>query len=113
MRFPLGVAGAMAFAGALGACAAISGLGKYSAADCPAEGCDASVPPPGGDASADTGVMPGTDAAPDADDGDDGSAEDGESDGGCKAGFLACDAGCTDPSSASSCGGCVNACGGD
>jgi hypothetical protein len=112
MRLLLGVAGAVAFAGALGACAAISGLGAYSTADCPADGCDASVPP-GPEAAPEGGVGPGVDASPDADDGDDGAAEDGEPNGGCDAGLLMCEGGCLDPSSATSCGGCDNACGGD
>jgi len=108
MRLLPGVTGVAAFAVSLGACAAISGLGGYSAEPCPAEGCDASVPPGGEDASAETGVVPGEDSP-----GGGEVTEAGPSDGGCPAGFLACEGGCVDPSAASSCGGCDNACEGD
>jgi hypothetical protein len=90
-----GFAAAAVLAGALGGCAAISGLDGYVEGTC-AGGCvDA-----GGriDATApidDAGAMPEADAAPLPD---------------CGAGLLACPAGCVDPSSASSCGGCGNQC---
>src|SRR5580700_2551948 len=114
MRLPLGVAGVLAVAGALGACAAISGLGKYSSGDCPADGCDASMPPMGEEAPAEAAVVPpGMDAPTGREDADDGFPEDSEPEAGCEQGFLACEGGCIDPSSPSTCGGCSNACGAD
>src|SRR5580693_6268382 len=102
MRLLSGALGAVALATVLGSCAAISGLNAYSACT---DDCDASVQA-AADGSADGGAGPGADAPAN----DDGRA-DGELDGGCGEGFLICEAGCLDPSSPSSCGGCDTACG--
>ena len=102
MRLLSGALGAVALATVLGSCAAISGLNGYSACT---DDCDASLQA-ASDGAADSGVGPGADAPAN----DDGGA-DGELDGGCAEGFLICEAGCLDPSSPSSCGGCDVACG--
>jgi hypothetical protein len=103
------VVGAAVLAGALGACAAIAGLGPYTSEDCPAEGCDASVHSD----SHDGAVATGTDVSTGGDDANAGPADGGGPPSGCTQGLLACDGGCLDPSSSSSCGSCGNACGGD
>ena len=112
MRLLLGVVGAAALATALGACAAISGLSAYSTGDCATDGCDASTHSGTGDGTVDTGVTPGADSPVGADS-DAGPGDDGESGSGCAGGLLTCEGGCADPSSASTCGSCDNACGGD
>jgi hypothetical protein len=109
MRLLLGAVGAAALGCALAACAAIAGLGPYTSEDCPADGCDASVrtiPHEGA-------VGTGTDGSTTGDDTDGGSEDGGVEGGGCQEGMLACDGGCLNPSSSSSCGSCGNACGGD
>jgi hypothetical protein len=103
--------GPVALAGVLNACEAISGLSAYTAGDCP-QGCDASVDssatndghaPSDARANTDTGVGLATDGAGAGVDADGSSA-------GCATGLIACDLGCLDPSSPSSCGGCGNTC---
>jgi len=106
--------GAAAIAVALGACGLISGLGTFKDGTC-GEDCDASVHP--GDAhtvmttdgTMETGPILG-EASSDA--GED--AEDAAPEVGCAANEIECgEAGCVDPSMASNCGGCGNACGAD
>lgn len=85
MRLNHPVRGALAaatFAGALVACAAISGLGAYSASDCPAEGCDASVVHPSGEETFD-GLAEAMEAveAGDEPDADDSGVPEGGSEG--------------------------------
>jgi hypothetical protein len=103
--------GAAALAGALGACAAISGLTAYRSGDCP-RGCDGGVDGmsseagggPGSDAEIGSGTD-GGDAEPDQESGADGQ-------GSCGSGLVACDGGCVDGTSVANCGRCGNACGG-
>ncbi len=112
---------ASVFACVCASCAAIAGVSDYTSGDC-TSGCDAgldrTVPPPseaGRDAPEDTTLAdsvtpPGPDSAGDV-------SADVSSDvgvtaeaGACEGGLLACDGGCADPASPSSCGACGNTC---
>jgi hypothetical protein len=109
MRILLGLLAAVALACAIGACAAIAGLGPYTVADCQQDdSCDGSVNAAHPDATAPT---------PEGSTGDDdtgtGPADDGGVEAGCAAGLLSCGSGCTDPSATTNCGACENACEGD
>ena len=98
----------VALAGALGGCAAISGLSDYTSGECTSE-CDAGK----ADGKRDTGGPPGVDATVGSDAGrpDSGDARAADAaEGGCAVGLIACDGGCVDPTSASSCGACDNVC---
>jgi hypothetical protein len=106
--------GAAAIAAALGACGLISGLGGFSDGPC-TENCDASVHPPDAhmvttsDGTMETGPIV-DEASGDA--GED--AEDAAPEAGCAGNEIECgDAGCVDPSMATNCGACGNACGAD
>ncbi len=109
MRALLGLLAAVVLACALGACAAIAGLGPYSISDCQQDDtCDASVNPGHPD-----GTTTNTDGPAGNDDTGPGPGEDGGVEAGCAAGLLSCDVGCEDPSATTSCGACDNACAGE
>jgi hypothetical protein len=102
----LGIASAAAVAGAIGACAAVSGLNGYAPGEC-SDGCGAdviTVPPEGGESS-DADGTPGWDApagadatpAPDTNTGDAVTRPEGGADGQGTCGNvpIACDSGCS------------------
>ena len=109
MRLLLGLLAVVALACAIGACAAIAGLGPYTVSDCQQDDtCDGGVNPGHPDST-----TPGTDGRAGNDDTGPGPGDDGGVEAGCAADLLSCAGGCMDPSATTSCGACENVCEGD